>query len=572
MEKVKIKPYIGTKMILLAFNWESGKDRSDFLGFAIKRSPGYGKAKENWLPNRISFDGPVKGREFPSNKSPIQKFMWWDNRVNHKDRSIEYTYTIYPVVGSKDNLNLVENAKSSIKTKLLPDEFNGVGTYFNRAVVSSHAFSKKFPKGVTSANKLKALKWLADGLEQVIPSFLNNSDAVEGAIYHLEDKYWIIPAFEDYPKSISLVYDNAKGDDKTNSYAVSKLGGTAHVQLLPRTRTSIMHNKFLVKLSGNKATEVLMGSANFTTDGLSQQANYLHTFACPELAEHYLGRKRILEDDPKKAETAKLAEWSDEITFNGLQIRAYFSPEKKPGRIAMSPIIDAINNAKKSVVFSLFSPTDFELRNVIFEAADRGLMMFGLINKVDDTKPERTSERADVVARVEIYHRSKNNKDVYWHSYFKKDEAPDGFWWEKSGFGKRKHPVYIHHKFIVIDAETDNPTIYTGSANMSNNSNYNNDENLLEIKGGKELASIYLAEFLRLYEHYRARVQWDDFIKKEKNQLISLREIQDGQKTIMTPITQNQSQGFQWLGNSFNSALLGGQPCQNIEVFRRAHL
>src|SRR6266542_4799872 len=31
------------------------------------------------------------------------------------------------------------------------------------------------------------------------------------------------------------------------------------------------------------------------------------------------------------------------------------------------------------------------------------------------------------------------------------------------------------------------------------------DENLLEIKGSPRLAQIYLAEFLRLYEHYRAR-------------------------------------------------------------------
>ncbi|TAL27497.1 MAG: phospholipase, partial [Nitrospirae bacterium] len=384
MEKVKIKPYVGTKMVLLAFNWESGKDRADFLGFAIKRSPGYGKAKESWLPNRISFNGPVKGKEFPSNRSPIQKFMWWDNRVNYRDRSIKYTYTIYPVAGSKDKPELIEDAKSSTVVGLLPDEFNGVGTYFNRAVVSSQAFSKKFPKGVTRNNKPEALKWLADGLEQVVPNFLNNSDAVEGAIYHLEDRHWIIPALEHYQGSLSMVYDNAKDNDETNSYAVSRLGEKANVQLLPRTHAAIMHNKFLVRISGNQATDILMGSANFTTDGLSQQANYLHTFACPELAEYYLTRKRILEDDPLKSLIAKDAGWSGEITFNGLKIRAYFSPEKKPGRIAMSPIIDAIkNDAKGSVIFSLFSPTDAELRDAIFEAADRGLMMFGLINKVD---------------------------------------------------------------------------------------------------------------------------------------------------------------------------------------------
>jgi phosphatidylserine/phosphatidylglycerophosphate/cardiolipin synthase-like enzyme len=66
-------------------------------------------------------------------------------------------------------------------------------------------------------------------------------------------------------------------------------------------------------------------------------------------------------------------------------------------------------------------------------------------------------------------------------------------------------PVIIHHKFILIDAETDHPVIYTGSANMSENSEHHNDENLLEISGDAALASVYMAEFMRLYEHYRAR-------------------------------------------------------------------
>src|SRR5205823_5088689 len=80
----------------------------------------------------------------------------------------------------------------------------------------------------------------------------------------------------------------------------------------------------------------------------------------------------------------------------------------------------------------------------------------------------------------------------------------------KTGQKKRGPPaVHIHHKFIVIDGETDDPTIYTGSANLSNNSTHKNDENLLEIKGNPELARTYFAEFMRLYEHYRARALWN---------------------------------------------------------------
>ena len=82
----------------------------------------------------------------------------------------------------------------------------------------------------------------------------------------------------------------------------------------------------------------------------------------------------------------------------------------------------------------------------------------------------------------------------------------------KSNGAKKKSsppPIHIHHKFIVIDGDTDAPTIYTGSPNFSASSENANDENVLEIKGNVALAHTYVAEFMRLYNHYRARAIWN---------------------------------------------------------------
>jgi phosphatidylserine/phosphatidylglycerophosphate/cardiolipin synthase-like enzyme len=68
----------------------------------------------------------------------------------------------------------------------------------------------------------------------------------------------------------------------------------------------------------------------------------------------------------------------------------------------------------------------------------------------------------------------------------------------------------VHHKFVVIDAEGDKPVVFTGSANFSGNSLHSNDENLLEITQCPRIAGMYMAEFLRLYEHYRARIKSED--------------------------------------------------------------
>jgi phosphatidylserine/phosphatidylglycerophosphate/cardiolipin synthase-like enzyme len=164
------------------------------------------------------------------------------------------------------------------------------------------------------------------------------------------------------------------------------------------------------------------------------------------------------------------------------------------------------------VLFCLFTPTDTDLRNACFAAGDNGLMMFGLVNHISEPKDSSTSAGAlpaDKLAQLELYHRSQDQRDVIDAAYFHPATVPAGFEPEVRIFPGEKPPPYppviIHHKFIVIDAEGISPIIYTGSANMSKNSVNKNDENLLEIRGSRRLAAIYLAEFMRLYEHYRAR-------------------------------------------------------------------
>src|SRR5919201_2102822 len=145
MTQVKIRPYLSPSVVLLAFDWPDGADKDDFLGFAIERKPGFDGKNKSWLPNRIGFSGPAPGgKDVPSNDSPVQKFMWWDARIDQKDIQKTFTYTIMPVVGTVDNHHLVDEASNSIDVKIPKNEVNNIGTDF-----------------------------ISDGL------------AVEGAIYHL---------------------------------------------------------------------------------------------------------------------------------------------------------------------------------------------------------------------------------------------------------------------------------------------------------------------------------------------------------------------------------------------------
>lgn len=550
MTKVLAKAYTSPTLVLLAMDWPDGEDSRDFLGFAIRRTPGFQDNKtgtfsdHNWLPNRIGFDGPPSPGQPdpPSNQAPIQKFLWWDARLDGLNTDSKLSYEISPITGNPDRPNLIQS-DSMVVDVTIPEHVEfGIGTWFNRAVMSSQAFSRildamgiQKDQEPSPSDALKLRAWLANGMERPLPDFITSASSLVGAIYHLTDELWVIPALKSamtrWRSTIGLVYDaKVEKDRKTgklkanpNDDAIETL---KDVQFFPRNKTNIMHNKFLVagellSTDGGKPIQLTCGSANYTTEGLTSQANLVHTFASEELAELYLERFQLLKKNPTKASTAKKTGWSHTVSIGDAGIRVFFSPE--PGRprisdsLSIETIVQAIHGASGSVIFCLFTPTDEKLRQACFAAGDAGKMMFGIVNHIKRNEPDvlpstSGSIPADQLAALEIYHRSKDKKDVIGAEFFTSAAVPAGFEPEINIFPGERPPAYppviIHHKFIVIDAETDSPVIYTGSANMSGASVFNNDENLLEIRGSPRLARIYLAEFLRLYEHYRARARF----------------------------------------------------------------
>jgi phosphatidylserine/phosphatidylglycerophosphate/cardiolipin synthase-like enzyme len=518
---LEFRGYLSPGVVLLAFDWPEGKDNSDFLGFSIQRTPGFGNNASSYLMNRIGFNGPPKdGSWKPSNLWPIQKFYWWDAQINDADRGKSFTYRLAPIKGPAANPTEYSGVSASITLKIPQNVENGVGTWFNRAVVSSQSFMREFGANPTGAKLQQAYEWLSNGLQAVIPDFLKKSDTAAGAIYHLTDNVLgTEQAMLNFPGDLGLVYDAVPhNDSKThqpipnpNESAIHYLSANPKIKFYARTNTSIMHDKFLVRLSNGHPTAVLMGSANFTTEGLSTQANLLHTWESPQLAQAYLQREQLLQADPTAKQTAANAKWTGPIQAGDAKVSVIFAPESAGKRASLDRIVNAVKNATNSAVFCLYSPTDTDLLNALLALPNAQKMMFGLINEIPQKDPSTAKHPNQVM--VTIYNRTKKGKtfDVVGHDQFGKNNTPNGFWWETSSLGgQSKFPVYIHHKFVVIDGETDHPVIYSGSANLSKNSTNHNDENLLEITDCPRLAQIYLAEFMRLFEHYRARQAFDE--------------------------------------------------------------
>jgi len=535
--QVKARAYLSPTLVLLALDWPEGKSHPDFLGFAIRRAPGFSKGeKQGYLFNKIDFVplGPAS-HPMPSNVAPIQKFLWWDSAIATEDRGKAFAYTVVPVLGTGPNdLKLQERAALTVPVTIPRIVTDGIGTYFNRAVVSSQAFSREFPKDKMDIDR--AMAWLANGLGDAVPGFLKGAATIEGAIYHLTDNEWVMPALKKLSAKGSLVCAFKPPGETVNTTA-EKLLKKSGLHVDERSKTAIMHDKFLIKGKGGQPTDVLTGSANFTPEGLTSQANVLHTFASPGLAALYAKRRALIAPDPSVAATAKGAAWSAPVKLGKSSIRVFFSPEPSGKRVSLDTVVAAVKAAKQSAVFCMFSPTDKPLLDALLAVGDKKKLLFGLLNSITDPSkkkqgaeagsgepPKQPSPAAQV--QVTIFNRSRKDKKVLPYAYFNPGNAPAGFLPELSSvdFSKRSivpppkpapgkktfvPAVHIHHKFIVLDAETKAPIVYTGSANFSKNSTNRNDENLLEIKGNSALAQTYLAEFVRLYEHYRARALYN---------------------------------------------------------------
>jgi phosphatidylserine/phosphatidylglycerophosphate/cardiolipin synthase-like enzyme len=536
-ERVAVRAYTSPTLVLLAMDWADGAKYQDFLGFAILRSPGFHPGeKDGFLLNKIGFAPPgPHSQSLPSSVSPIQKFLWWDSAITDADRGKTFTYTVTPVRGTgPQDLKLHDEASSGpTKVDVPTVERNDIGTWFNRAVVSSQSFSRKFadpPKELDAV-----MDWLANGLEDAFVQILKGAKHVNGAIYHLTDNEWVMPDLKSFKGDLSLVYED-RTNDTTCLPAINALEKAKKGKFTgeKRSKTNIMHNKFLVDEDNER---VLVGSANYTPEGLTSQANLLHLFKSRDLSNLFSERQKLLAQDPSVPDTAKGAGWSDVVSVGKAKIRVFFSPEPKKQRVSLDTVIAAVNKAKESVIFCMFDPTDPELISSLLAVGDKKKLLYGMLNSIsnpnkkkkkDDLSDTGEAPRKPTAAtqiKVTLYNRSQKDKKVLAYSYFRPGATPAGFLPElsavdmsskstlpppKKGTKKGGPPaVHIHHKFIVIDAETETPVIYTGSNNLSENSTHHNDENLLEIKGSPDLAQTYFAEFMRLYEHYRARALWN---------------------------------------------------------------
>ena len=215
----------------------------------------------------------------------------------------------------------------------------------------------------------------------------------------------------------------------------------------------LMHHKFVVI----DEQYVWTGSYNLTYNGAYKNNNNVIFFDSVPLAYNFTQEFRELWlAVPAEKPSGTSITYPKVKLSDGTEIHTYFSPESE----TISPLLSEIESAEESIHFMAFSFTHDAIGEAMRNRFKSGVKVRGVF---EERHIDEHSEFAAMKAVGLPVIQDKNR-------------------------------AAMHHKVIVIDAET----VVTGSYNFSKNAEKRNNENLLIIKGNREIAAAYLAEFEKL--------------------------------------------------------------------------
>jgi hypothetical protein len=518
--------YRGDGIALLAFDVDK-KLVPDLAGFAVECVPPKGDPYP--LLNRLGFARKVTAETTPSRrrwtstfKAPIQKFHWI-----HFPKDVppgEFTYKATAMLfreGSETRLKKGPSAEFSLE--LRDEGYGKLDVGFTRGYMSSQAYAERFhnadfkPDPWTSvfdtAPYEEQYRWLGAHARKLAFELLDETVAdpklsLDVFAYDLDEPDAVRRMAELGPR-LRLYLDDSdirkrRGGAGRKAEALKAIeagGGSVERGHFHR----FAHDKILIQKRGKKATRVLSGSANFSLRGLYVQANNVFVFNDQATAKIYEDAFEQAWEAAKEFRKSEIAGgWFPEPPGKDGDLPDFqvsFAPHADP-EVSLAPVAEAIKKAKSSVLFSIMnvggSGSVLEaVRNLPKRSTK--LYAFGTTQSVGGDLEVKSPTHTEPVFVPFGYLRSK---------------VPKPFRAEISGGAG----MVIHHKFVVVDFNGEDPVVFAGSSNLAGGGEHENGDNLLAFRD-RALASTYAVEAIRLIDHYRFRAAMKDATKAEPLQL-----------------------------------------------------
>jgi hypothetical protein len=517
---LRVVVYPGDNKILIAMSLadQAIGPLNNLAGFAIWRK--YQGKNEEILPNRISFTVGVDKtttaatrKWTDSDQAPFQKFRWVD--VPKDGFDVPITYRVRAMFfTSAQGSSMKAGPEVSITVEPVRKSHKRFEVAFTRGYIASQAYADKFgnkdirPAGAKSATFdtkpfAPQYEWLGADARVLLLEFLedckNDKTAKVDLFAYDLDEPDVIAAICQFGKEgrLRAILDNAPLHTKAGAIEITAAKMIIAAAGKDNVRQGhfgrFQHNKVFIKRdSAGKAQRVIFGSMNFSVRGLYVQANNVIVVDDPPTAGMFatafdvaFAGKVAVAPFASNAISAKYMEGSATNTPDLPKFSLSLSPHKD-WTISLGPMADRIRAAKSSVLFAVMAPTGSGsvLDSLRAIAAEPTVFSYGTV-ETDSGLAVQSPDGAlgDVVGFSALV------KNVPWP-----------FTQEFSG-GAGMH---IHDKFVVVDFNSDNPTVFSGSSNLAAGGEEANGDSLAVIQDGA-IANMYAIEAVALFDHYHFR-------------------------------------------------------------------
>ncbi len=539
----------GDGMCLLAMDWKADSPPDDFVGFAIEFRPPGGD-RYYAVNNRLCFPGREKppapdgkAAQYPSTEAPFQTFRWV-HFPRDADKPAPFSYRVTPIfMGDNDAMSRGE--PQEVALELQRETFPGaLDIAFTRGFVSSQAFADKFggadglaklipgdaDEGLefvpTHPQAAQAYAWMGFDARERILNLLQaaRDDQAEVRVVAYElNLPEIVSLLEQIGPRLKIIIDDSvsKSKKKDGTIVIKDKGAPGSAESKSAARlaaagaavvrqhmSGLQHNKMIV-VDGPTVQAVVCGSTNFSWRGFYVQANNAVIIRGKDIVRMQLAAFDAYWSSADDFRASDAAVWRA-LPLAEIDGQIDMSPHSKP-RAVLTSIGNDIRMAHSSLFYSLafLNQTSGAVTDAV-TAVTKDPAIFAL--GISDKRTGITVQGAD-----------GNSAPVYSSALVK--NLPEPFRSESSGGSG----VKMHHKFVVIDFDKPSARVYTGSFNFSTPADVSNGENLLLFRD-RRIATAYMIEALRIYDHYRFRIAQAE-AKSSKQKLELRRPPKAGQES-----------------------------------------
>ena len=498
-----VQAIAGTHVVLIGIDLPK-QDCPGLLGFALRRED-HTEGEKYWLSGYKTFKSvepsPPPGILYSTRQHPIQGFTWSDFSAKPEH---DYTYEVFALRGAPTSLQLSEQVAVKIRTESEHGRTHHV--HFNRGAAASQEYTRLFGDKRPEDVGPTAFTWLSRGAAESIAAFIGRAAGpglglrVGAYEFTDDDVLKALGAARDRRADVDILY-HARNDEQkiANEAAIQKFGLENICQPRNAQGLTLSHNKTIVLTKAGAAQAVLTGSTNFSIGGIYGHSNVVHVCERDDVASKYLWLWNELRKNTPKSADANVLAGKTPLPDDPLakQTTPIFSPRDT------LTALDWYAQQAKGANDALFMTFAFGMNKRFQDAyhAGNAKLRYALMEAMSGPTRTRAQREANEAAIIEL-RKMKENKFAIGSRLGK---GAFNHWLVEQLSGLNVNVRYLHTKYMLVDPLGANPLVVSGSANFSEASTTNNDENMLIIRGNSRVADIFLGEFMRLYRHFAFR-------------------------------------------------------------------